>query len=37
MIDLMDAVSVVFLADWVHPQLPGSTVFGKNWGRTSID
>lgn len=37
MIDLTDAASVVFLADCVHPQLLGSTVLGKNWGRNSID
>lgn len=36
MIDLADAVNVVFLADWVHPQLLGSTELGKNWGRNCI-
>lgn len=37
MIDLTDAVSVVFLADWVHPQLLGSTALGKNCGKNGID
>lgn len=37
MIDLSDALSVVFLADWVYPQLLGNTVLRKNCGRNGID
>lgn len=37
MIDLSDAVSVLFLADWLYPQLLGNTVLRKNCGRNCID
>lgn len=37
MIDLTDAVSVVFLADWVYQQLLGNTVLRRNCGRNCMD
>lgn len=37
MIDLTDAVSVVFIADWVYPQPLGSTLcLGKIMGENTL-